>query len=95
MWACVSRACAGWDSSRTKRELWGQTGPQRGSCSNPSPVPPSCAALGKCFTPLCLSFLFCEMGVRVSRISYDAVVLTVVTDGGGTWGAGVSRAQGR
>lgn len=49
------------------------------------PAAPRCAALGKCLTPLCFIFLFYEMGTRVSRTSYGAVVLTVVTDGGGTW----------
>lgn len=49
------------------------------------PAAPCCAALGKCLTPLCLIFLLCEMGTRVSRTSYGAIVLTVVTDGGGTW----------
>lgn len=39
-----------------------RTGPWRGFCSNPSPRPPSRAVLGKCQTPLCLIFLFCEMG---------------------------------
>lgn len=49
------------------------------------PAAPRFEALGKCMTPLCLIFLFYEMGTRVSRTSYAAVVLTVVTDGGGTW----------